>query len=260
MDSSVTARIDALEQTWQSLGALLDDLHDDDWHLPTGCPGWDVQDVVSHLCGLERFIHGEFDPPHELPGGLAHVRPGPSEFFEVAVDLRRGRAHTEVLAEFHDLVPRRLAALRADETPADRMLASPLGGEASYRRLLTLRVFDCYAHEQDIRRATDHHGNLSGPAANLVRHEMIRGWSGLVSRSDALGGVRVVVELDGEPHLLSGPEPEQGSTGPELVLRTTFENAVALACGRSDARVDQVTVIGDGALFEALRPGLALTP
>ena len=34
-----------------ALLALLDELGDDDWDLPTACPGWSVHDVTLHLLG-----------------------------------------------------------------------------------------------------------------------------------------------------------------------------------------------------------------
>ena len=38
---------------------LCDDLTDEQWALPTDCPGWSVQDHVAHMIGTERMLLGE---------------------------------------------------------------------------------------------------------------------------------------------------------------------------------------------------------
>src|SRR5690348_15816019 len=35
--------------------SVLAALTDDEWHAPTRCEGWDVQDVASHLVGVNAF-------------------------------------------------------------------------------------------------------------------------------------------------------------------------------------------------------------
>src|ERR1700683_3458764 len=52
----------ALEQTWDSSAAVCRDLSASDWARPTGCPGWDVKDQLSHLIGIERSIMGDPAP------------------------------------------------------------------------------------------------------------------------------------------------------------------------------------------------------
>jgi hypothetical protein len=84
-----------------------------------------------------------------------------------------------------------------------------------------------------------------------------------------LDGAKVVLEIDGESHTLSDspapvgaddPAPARPTREPRLLISTTFENAVALACGRADADPAKVSVIGDRALYEALAARLGFTP
>ncbi len=259
MDATVAANIDALEQTWCSLGDVLEDLGADQWSLPTGCPGWSVQDNVSHIIGLEHHIIGDPPPDHELPG-LDHIRDDVGRFMEVPVDFRRGWPPDKVLTEYREITADRLVALREDSIPADMVLPTPFGGELPYRQLLALRVFDCYAHEQDVRRATDHRGNLTGPAAVIGRRQLVMAWGELVRRTPALDGVKVVLEIDGEDNSLSTEVGDPHPALTELRLRTSFENALALGCGRTDGASDQVVVIGNESLFKALIPSLGFTP
>jgi uncharacterized protein (TIGR03083 family) len=271
VDPVVEASIDALEQTWGSLAAVLEDLSPEEWSRPTGCPSWDVKDNVSHISGLEHHLLGEPGPAHELPEGLPHLAGGIGRFMEIAVDYRRSWPPEAVLDDFRDVTARRLAALRTSDLDPDQIVATPLGREMPVREAMRIRTFDCYAHEQDIRRATGRPGNLDGPAAALARRMLVRAWAGLVSSELGLAQSDVVLELDGESHPLTHrghPPHEAGPSGEtdrrqaasQLRICTTFENALALGCGRTDARPDRVTVVGDGKLFGLLLPRLAFTP
>ncbi len=61
------------------------------------------------------------------------------------------------------------------------MSRTPFGVEMPYRALMEIRVFDAFAHEQDIRRATGRNGNLTGPAAAIAPRQMVAIWS-MISR------------------------------------------------------------------------------
>ncbi|MGH9298357.1 MAG: maleylpyruvate isomerase family mycothiol-dependent enzyme [Acidimicrobiales bacterium] len=256
MHPTMASRFDALEQTWSSLQSVLVELAPDEWALPTGCPGWSVKDNVSHIAGLERSILGEPDPEHHLPEDMPHVRDENGRFTEMAVDYRRPWPNKRVLAEFEDVTARRLEMLRADETPPDKDVAGPFGWRLPYSRLMTIRVFDCYAHEQDVRRATHRYGNAVGPAADIARKNIVTGWSRIARNLRELDGVHVVLVLDGSQHDLSHPD---GATR-EVRLTTDLLAAVPLACGRDDRRVEAVSVEGSSDLWESLLPHLGFTP
>ena len=50
--------VDLMEQVWNSIGSLCSPLTEAQWKTPTDCPGWSVQDQVSHLVGAESRILG----------------------------------------------------------------------------------------------------------------------------------------------------------------------------------------------------------
>ena len=50
--------IDLMEGVWQSIGSLCSSFTEIQWKTPTDCPGWSVQDQVSHLVGAESSILG----------------------------------------------------------------------------------------------------------------------------------------------------------------------------------------------------------
>jgi hypothetical protein len=49
------------------------DLDVEQWRTVTDCPGWTVQDQLSHLIGIERSLLGEAAPDWAEPLG-PHVR------------------------------------------------------------------------------------------------------------------------------------------------------------------------------------------
>jgi hypothetical protein len=51
-------QIDTLEATFLSLSNLGRQLSEEQWKLPTDCPGWSVQDNLSHLVGIVVALSG----------------------------------------------------------------------------------------------------------------------------------------------------------------------------------------------------------
>lgn len=262
MDGAVAVFVEALEETWTSLRSVLAGLAPEEWRVPTGCPGWDVSDQVSHVIGCERWMLGDPLPDHELSSEGSHVRSELGRAMELAVDERRGRSPARLLEEYDEVFARRLAALRADETPSDAQRQSLLGRPLAYKVVLDLRVFDCFAHEQDVRRATARPGGFDGLAARLALAQVVRGWRAAVTRTAGLDTVRVVAVIGGDAHELSPRRGDDGGGAPRerLELRTGAANGLAVACGRADAALGEVAVTGDRRHFEALAPLLAFTP
>ena len=156
--------VDLMETVWQSIAALCADFTPEQWATATECPGWAVQDQISHLVGSECRLLGRPAPEHE-PADTSNVRNEVGQSNEVLVDYRRQFSGAEVLAEFREVTAERMAILRgmseddfAVETP------NPLG-RGPYTDLLAVRIYDAWVHEQDIRRALGIPGHLSGPVA-----------------------------------------------------------------------------------------------
>ena len=159
------ASIGLLSACWASISALGASFGPAEWDIATDCPGWSVRDNVSHLIAIERRLLGfPNDPPlSEYP---AYVKNEIGKFNEDAIELRRHRPGAEVLAEFNEITAQRERALAAMSTEDfDKVGWSPVG-DVPYRRFMIVRLFDCWVHEQDIRRAVAKPGQLTGPVAD----------------------------------------------------------------------------------------------
>ncbi len=156
--------VDLMEAVWRSIDGLCSDLGPEQWATPTECPGWSVQDQVSHLVGSECRLLGRPAPEHE-PDDTSNVRNEVGQSNEVLVDYRRQFSGSEVMAEFREITEERLGVLRAmSEEDFAAETPNPLGS-GPYTDLLAIRIYDAWVHEQDMRRALSIPGHLDGPVA-----------------------------------------------------------------------------------------------
>lgn len=246
--------------------ALAEGFTADQWDLATRCPGWSVKDVYSHLVGVERLAMGEPNPDHDLPD-YPWVSGPFGTLMEIHVDIRRTTPGDDVLEELRQIVERRVQDYADPELDGDSTVVF-FGSERPLRELLAVRVFDRWAHEQDIRAAIGVPGNLDSIAAAASFERMRLGLSRRVTEAGAVSGDCVVVETTGagafrQVFLVADDgsviDAAQGSTA-TLLLRTGTANWVSLVCGRADAVLADVQVEGDQALAHRLLPTLAITP
>lgn len=266
--AEMALNVAAFEQTLRSTIAVAEAFGTQDWALPTDCPGWTVKDVVSHLIGIERALLGDAEPAHAPPSDLPHVRGDLGRMLEVAVDRRRPVPGEQVLAELRETLDRRITALR-DIDPAQETM-SPDGRMGTYARLMMLRAFDCWVHEQDIRRAVGRPGNLDAPATEQTVRVLTSALPFVVGkRAGAAPGQTVTIEV-GEPvpftrHVVVGDDrrarfADQAPAEPTVTLRTDWETYVRLAAGRCPASDAKVEIVGDADLGRRILDGMATTP
>lgn len=150
-----------LAEVWASVATACEGLVPEQWELPTDCPGWSVRDQVSHLISIERSMLGDPSPP-PLAVSPPHVKNPMGEINETWIEQRRGVPGPEVLAEFEETAARRLEVLRTlAPEEFDVVGWSPIG-DVPYRTFMTVRVFDSWAHEQDVRFAVGRPGGRGG--------------------------------------------------------------------------------------------------
>ena len=198
--------IEQLTAEWASITALAASLADDEWDLPTALPGWSVKDNISHVIGIESMLLGDPAPDVDV-SHIDRIADDPfGASIESWVEARRATPGPEVAAELDTVVARRTAQLEAmtdDEWAAVGW--SPIG-EVPYRRFMVVRVFDCWMHEQDIRRATGREGHLEGPCADTALGHFTTALGFVVGKkAGAPQGSSVVFEVVGpQPRTLRG--------------------------------------------------------
>lgn len=270
MSTSKESLVAELAETWDSIDGLLAGLSDEQWQLPTSCPGWLVADQVAHLIGTESTLAGR-QSPESPPAPGPHVRNDIGRFNEAWIDHYRNSPPTEVLAAWREIAAVRKAQLEAmTEADFDADSWTPVG-PSTYRRFMQIRVFDCWVHEQDIRAAVGLPGHQTGPAADRAFDEMTMALGYLVGkRAGAPDGTRLTIELtaplsrtihvavDGRASVV----PELGGP-PTAVLRMPSPAFSDLTCGRADVDTvlasGQVVMEGDRELAERIARHLAFT-
>ena len=254
---------DLLEETWASTIAVCRPLSADEWALPTDCPGWTVKDHLSHVIGTERMLQG-LPAADADPGALPHVKNPMGEFNEREVEARRDRSGPEVLAELEALVALRLETLRdGDDAYFAQERMSPIG-PGTMLDFLSIRILDCFVHEQDIRRAIGRPGHLDGGPAEHTTDRMLLTLPLVVGkRAAAPEGSTTVLHLDGAvertvPVVVEGGRAkvvDAAPAGPPTVSVTMdSETFLVLAVGRQSAadRSDRIAIEGDAALGQAI--------
>jgi uncharacterized protein (TIGR03083 family) len=229
------------------------DLTEADADLPTDCPGWTVRDQLAHMVGLEQVLQGAPQPDIELPP-LEHVRNDFGVMMEQQVHIRRQLPLVAICDELDGLRRRRADTLGNLASQGDPDVDGPFGT----RRLsqsLPIRVFDLWAHEQDIRRAVDLPVRDDCDAATISLERALLGWSNGLGKQ--LDGVDVTVVVD-----VTGPTPRReqfdvGSGGPTVTIRGTLGEITRAFCGRSGVSIE---VDGPADLVTEIQPALGMTP
>lgn len=254
-----------LAAEWASLATLGDELSPSEWATPTELPGWTVQDCYSHVVGIERELLG--DPPAP-PVDLAdhpHLTALSSAVTEPAVALRRTRSGPEVLAELRQAADARLEALGAlDEAAWSASGPTPVG-DVPYREFMEVRLFDCWMHEQDVRRALDRPGHQEGPVAEHGLGRCIKALGFIVGKkAGAPDGTSVTFVVDGPLARTVHVAVRQGraqvvealDTDATVTLAMDAQTLWCLVGGRWDAAsvlsAGSVTITGDGDLGRAI--------
>lgn len=248
-----TKTIDTLEACWHSLSELGAALTEAEWKTATDLPGWSAQDNLSHLIGIERMMQGLAATEHRAPT-TDYIRNPIGEMNENEVDARRSATGAAVLAEWNELISIRSQTLRsADEAYFAQPAITPTG-PGTLADFLEVRILDCWLHEQDMRRATGHAGNLSGAAAEHTVGRLVRTIPIVVGKRAATpegkavainiaGGVerRLICEVqNGRAAIVSEP-----SAPPLATIGLSTEDFIVLAAGRRTSDQVSATVVGD---------------
>lgn len=270
---SKDATIAKLRDVWGSLARLADGLLEEEWELPTDCPGWTVRDQYAHLLTGESLVTGEPLPEHRADPLPPYVHNDIGEFNEHAVDYWRGRPIHELIAAWHAMVRTRLADLAA---ATDEELAkdswTPIG-PGTVLDALQIRVLDHWVHEQDVRRATGRAGGMEGSAAAHTIDRLLTPLPRVVAKNAGVpDGGSVVLEILGPVRRQVSVTVTEGrgqvvhrvSGTPTAKIRMDTEAFLILATGRRDPETmlpsGVVTLEGDTELAAAVVRNLNIMP
>jgi uncharacterized protein (TIGR03083 family) len=255
------ARTAALAETWHSLAEACRGLSPDEWRRPTGCPGWSVQDQLSHLIGIERVLDGEPEPAwDEAPG--THVKNEFAAHNEKWIATRRERPGEDVWAEFTEVTARRLQALRGLDDAAWGHVGPTIVGEVAYAEFMKTRVFDSWVHEQDVRLALGRPGGIGGLASDIGLGQVQSAMGFVVGKKAAAPEGSVVrFSVLGPAHdarqftlAVQGGRAGPADPGATPTVSLTLPSLafVRLGCGRSTGAEEEaatgIDVEGDAAL------------
>lgn len=273
--------VDMLDAVWISVEDATGGISEDQWKTGTECPGWTVQDNVVHITALEAMSIGKDLPLAELPDDLPHVKNDFGRKNEEWIESRRSWSGADALAEFHTITRERIEGLRALDDAGFGADSWTPQGPGTVRDLLPFRIFDSWVHEQDIRRATDHPGGLTGAPAEIVEGIFSAAWPFvLAKRAAAPAGTRIGVVLDGRrsDYVVSAdgrgrqldsaeadvPDDPEGIDDADAVISLNREALTILGAGRRtpDDLPDTalLSLTGDLDLAGRVLAGLNVTP
>jgi uncharacterized protein (TIGR03083 family) len=252
------ALLAALESTWSAVAGLAAAVSEDEALLPSPCPGWNVRDQVAHVTGLEsRFLGRPGPDSHQLPDTLSYVTTDMQRFMERDVDSRRSLPWPVVQAETAEVLQARAEQLRALPFDETTMMDTPFGSSPA-PSALSLRAFDVWAHEQDIRDALGQPGGMDSAAAGVSIARCVAAL-GYIAKTAGLSGTEAVqVDVpDGRFAFTASTNPAMAPTATLTIDAATFTR---LCCGRSTADRSSVRISGDRGIGERFLDNMAVTP
>ncbi len=275
--ADVAGLIDAWESSAISFATLAGELTDEQWATPSRVPGWSVGDVVAHVASIEAELAGRPDPAHQ-PNyeALPHAAGSPTgPYTEIGVDLRRTRSRDEVVAELTGLIEPRAAQWRAGSMDPDAPFTGPAGWQLTVAKMLRMRCFDTWVHEQDIRQPLGLPGSEKSPGAWVSAGQVAGALPALWGRNvKAEPGQTLLVEVRGPDDdsvaftrfTGIGPDgrgidlPLGEAENADLIVRGQWMELEPAVTGRVDGTEATLTVTGDGDLAARFLRGMNIAP
>jgi len=237
-----TRLLGLLETVWRTIFVLCREFTDDDWSKKTECPGWSVKDVLSHLVGIEYRLTGRKVICIDIEN-REHIKNELGLRNEIDVSARRSLSGETILSEFCNITRERI------QTPSQLCkngfstdVDTPIGPKP-FSELLSMRIMDCWLHEQDIRRAVNKPGNLDGDVAEHTVYRLFSAMPYVVGKKvGATSGSTVVFRIIGPVEFtkciyVEGKRARNIASipqSPDTRLKMTSNAFILLASGRVD--------------------------
>ena len=183
-------------EIWGSLLEFCNKLTPTDWKKQTNCPTWTVKDCLSHLVGIESRLLGYSVPKIEI-NESDHVNNSQGLTNEIDVVSRRSNSPEDIVNEFMSVTAMRTAYLKAEDDFSVEA-ESPVG-IGSLSDQVSVRIFDCWVHLQDMRMAINVPCDFVSKAADLSFGRMFSVMPFVVGKKvGATDGTTVVFEVYGD--------------------------------------------------------------
>lgn len=262
MTTDPLAPIANLNLCYDSLDDLFAELDDTGWATQSYCPEWDTRGIATHLAAVEAMLTGS------EPGAFTDSLP----FGDIATWTESVAEHDNaaLLAAYRDTIATRRAELAGyDADHLARPSMSPVG-PTTYGHFMSIRVFDFWVHEQDIRGPLGRPGHTFGPAAEMAIDEIERSMPYIVGKKVGLAdGKTITFELTGpvERAMHVAVDGRAATVerleSPDVVVTADSTAFALLACGRIDPQgpIDrgEITWSGDPEWGETAARNLRFT-
>jgi uncharacterized protein (TIGR03083 family) len=266
MSTELQSLLDAYDDALHSFHATAQGLGDDEWSLPTACPGWTVRHQVAHVLALELQLGGEPLPP-ALDTYPDHVRNDSGRHMENGIAALADLSPADLVARLGEAVETHLGQLRTVDLEPDTTVPGTLGTPVPLARFLPIRVLDVWTHEQDVRSATGRALRTEGAATEVARDqsvdlvpffvvkgaELTPGTSFAIDAPGPLGGQLTVRVGDDGP-----VASDEVADDVDVTLRMSDETFIRLTGGR--VSTDEVEVDGDEDLGRRVLAHLPFAP
>ena len=261
-----------MAETWDSVGVLMESLSSEEWLLPSDCPGWTVKDCFSHLIGIESRLLGRQISEFTLESeDLLYVRNELGMKNQIDVVLRRSVSSENLIKEYMSVTSARLDMLKHGYSMTEKR-ESPDGRVVDGRELISVRILDCWVHEQDIRRATGKIGNLTGDSAAHVFDRLYKTLPFILGKRVKLADgstAKFIFQGDDLETISFGScagraRKIENPDNPSVELIMDHETYLLLSCGRISPEKavssDRVEIIGDQDLGSSILSHMSFIP
>lgn len=267
-------QLEALRVGWEesvrSTISIGKSLTEEEWLRPSPCPGWRLKDLISHLIGIEELLLDPNQVITEAIGDRPWIKNEFGQFNEIAVDLRRNRTGAEILVEFERIVEVRNAAWKVEpRTPDTEVFFAPIG-QVQLGLLLWRRVFDAWAHNQDLQIPLELVGGLDGKAIALIYPQVAKFFAITFAKKcapPAAATISIVI-TGARGFAYSARINEQGRgesvkepiANPSASIRMSAQDWYLLTCGREGREKVVLEIGGDQELAERVIANFTIAP
>lgn len=198
----------------EALDAVVADLDDEQWHLPTPSPGWTVADQIGHLTYFDGTAATAITDPDAFRASVARLLEAGED-----VEVQTLHRHLPPGSLLEAWRANRAALHEATGRLEEGVRVPWYGPSMSAKSFLTARLMECWAHGQDV---VDSVGGRRPPTGRL-RHVaqlgfITRGWT-YANRGVETPTATIRLELagpSGDTWRLGPDDADEVVTGPAL--------------------------------------------